>query len=111
MIPDAGPEALASFQNVLATAKTVLRNNPLGAFGIPFFDLARVGLARTIADPSKCRLAVTVAGGGDTVAALNGAGVSDDFTCVSTAGGAFQEWLEGRTLPGIAALIAAIAAA
>jgi len=111
MILDAGPKTLAEFDTVLAGAKTILWNGPLGAFEIPPFDTATVGLARTAAARTRKGHAVSVAGGGDTVAALNAAGVTQDFTYVSTAGGAFLEWLEGRTLPGIAALNGAAAAA
>ena len=87
-------------------AHTILWNGPLGAFEIPPFDAATVAVARRAAKLSFESRAVTVAGGGDTVAALNAAGVTGDFTYVSTAGGAFLEWLEGKTLPGIAALCA-----
>jgi len=111
MILDAGPQALAGFQSVLSGAKTILWNGPLGAFEIPPFDAATVALARRAADLTRQGKAITVAGGGDTVAALNAAGVTHDFTYVSTAGGAFLEWLEGKTLPGIAALTGAAAAA
>jgi len=111
MILDAGPEALAAFQSVLDGARTILWNGPLGAFEIPPFDVATVELARSAAKHTRQGRAVSVAGGGDTVAALNAAGVTQDFTYVSTAGGAFLEWLEGRTLPGIAALNGAAAAA
>ncbi|TDK51918.1 phosphoglycerate kinase [Antarcticimicrobium luteum] len=111
MILDAGPQALAGFQTVLTGAQTILWNGPLGAFEIPPFDMATVALARAAAALTRQGRAVTVAGGGDTVAALNAAGVTQDFTYVSTAGGAFLEWLEGRTLPGIAALDGAAAAA
>ncbi|PCH70404.1 MAG: phosphoglycerate kinase [Rhodobacteraceae bacterium] len=104
MILDAGPQALAAFQNVLTDAETVLWNGPLGAFEVPPFDQSTVLLARSAADLAREGLATCVAGGGDTVAALNMAGVADDFTYVSSAGGAFLEWLEGKTLPGIAAL-------
>ncbi len=104
MILDAGPKALAAFQQVLEGARTILWNGPLGAFEIPPFDQATMALARTAAELTRANRCVSVAGGGDTVAALNAAGVADDFTYVSTAGGAFLEWLEGRELPGIAAL-------
>lgn len=104
MILDAGPATLAQFQAELAQARTILWNGPLGAFEMQPFDRATVGLAKTAAALSRAGLATTVAGGGDTVAALNTAGVAEDFTYVSTAGGAFLEWLEGKTLPGIAAL-------
>ena len=111
MILDAGPQALAAFQNVLTDAETVLWNGPLGAFEIPPFDQSTVLLARSAADLARQGLATCVAGGGDTVAALNMAGVADDFTYVSSAGGAFLEWLEGKTLPGIAALMRSAKAA
>ena len=104
MILDAGPVATAEFQTVLSGARTILWNGPLGAFEIPPFDKATVELARHAAELTRQAKAVSVAGGGDTVAALNVAGVSQDFTYVSSAGGAFLEWLEGKTLPGIAAL-------
>ena len=79
-------------------------NGPLGAFETPPFDAATVSLAQTAAALTKSGSLVSVAGGGDTVAALNHAGAAQDFTFVSTAGGAFLEWMEGRTLPGVAAL-------
>ena len=104
MILDAGPQALKDFQNELAGAKTILWNGPLGAFEIEPFDIATIGLAKTAAELTRAGKTVSVAGGGDTVAALNVAGVADDFTYVSTAGGAFLEWLEGKELPGLAAL-------
>ncbi|MGB0960740.1 MAG: phosphoglycerate kinase [Halocynthiibacter sp.] len=104
MILDAGPEAAKAFSTTLTDAKTILWNGPLGAFEIPPFDTATVALAKAAAAETKNGDTVSVAGGGDTVAALNHAGVADDFTYVSSAGGAFLEWLEGKTLPGIAAL-------
>jgi len=110
MILDAGPEALRDFEAELASAQTILWNGPLGAFEIPPFDHSTKMLARAAADMTRAGLAVSVAGGGDTVAALNVANAADDFTYVSTAGGAFLEWLEGKTLPGLAALNLAKAA-
>ncbi|MBU0641741.1 MAG: phosphoglycerate kinase [Alphaproteobacteria bacterium] len=104
MILDARPRALARFQSILAECRTILWNGPLGAFEIQPFDQSTMRLAQSAADLTRKGLAVSVAGGGDTVAALNVAGVADDFTYVSSAGGAFLEWLEGKTLPGIAAL-------
>ncbi len=104
MILDAGPQAVVAFSEVLARSRTILWNGPLGAFEMAPFDAATVALARKAAALTRSGAAVSVAGGGDTVAALNAAGVADDFTYVSTAGGAFLEWLEGRALPGIAAL-------
>ncbi|APZ53813.1 phosphoglycerate kinase [Salipiger abyssi] len=106
MILDAGPQSAEAFMARLNHAHTILWNGPLGAFEIPPFDAATVAVARKAAALSHEGRAVTVAGGGDTVAALNAAGVTQDFTYVSTAGGAFLEWLEGKTLPGIAALCA-----
>ncbi|WP_420811072.1 phosphoglycerate kinase [Donghicola mangrovi] len=111
MILDAGPRALSNFQRVLSECRTILWNGPLGAFEIPPFDHATNQLARTAAALTRQGRATSVAGGGDTVAALNGAAVTQDFTYVSTAGGAFLEWLEGKTLPGIAALQGAAKAA
>lgn len=111
MILDAGPEAVREFDAVLQECKTILWNGPLGAFEMQPFDAATMALAKTAADRTKAGKAVSVAGGGDTVAALNAAGVSDDFTYVSSAGGAFLEWLEGKTLPGVAALEGAAKAA
>ncbi len=104
MILDAGPQAVAAFTAVLEGARTILWNGPLGAFEMQPFDAATMALARVAAELTRGGTAVSVAGGGDTVAALNAAGVTDRFTYVSTAGGAFLEWLEGRDLPGVAAL-------
>jgi phosphoglycerate kinase len=104
MILDVGPAAVEALADVLKTCRTLVWNGPLGAFEIPPFDAATVALAKTAAALTKEGSLVSVAGGGDTVAALNHAGVADDFTFVSTAGGAFLEWMEGRTLPGVAAL-------
>lgn len=104
MILDVGPAAVEALADVLKTCKTLVWNGPMGAFETPPFDTATVALARTAAALTKEGSLVSVAGGGDTVAALNHAGVADDFTFVSTAGGAFLEWMEGRKLPGVAAL-------
>ncbi|MGI8611504.1 MAG: phosphoglycerate kinase [Sphingomicrobium sp.] len=104
MILDVGPTAVEAFGDVLKTCRTLVWNGPLGAFETPPFDAATVALARTAAALTKEGGLVSVAGGGDTVAALNHAGVTADFSFVSTAGGAFLEWMEGRTLPGVAAL-------
>ncbi len=104
MILDAGPQTVKHFQDLLEEAKTLIWNGPLGAFEIVPFDAATVAAAQAAAKATKAGDLVSVAGGGDTVAALNHAGVADDFTYVSTAGGAFLEWLEGKTLPGVAAL-------
>ena len=104
MILDIGPAAVEALSDVLKTCRTLVWNGPLGAFEVPPFDAATVALARTAAALTKEGGLVSVAGGGDTVAALNHAGVTQDFSFVSTAGGAFLEWMEGRTLPGVAAL-------
>jgi phosphoglycerate kinase len=104
MILDLGPAAVEALADVLKTCRTLVWNGPLGAFEMPPFDAATVALAQTAAALTKEGSLVSVAGGGDTVAALNHAGVAGDFSFVSTAGGAFLEWMEGRTLPGVAAL-------
>jgi phosphoglycerate kinase len=104
MILDIGPAAVEALADVLKTCRTLVWNGPLGAFETPPFDAATVQLAQTAAALTKEGGLISVAGGGDTVAALNHAGVAQDFTFVSTAGGAFLEWMEGRTLPGVAAL-------
>jgi phosphoglycerate kinase len=104
MILDIGPAAVEALADVLKTCRTLVWNGPLGAFETPPFDTATVALARTAAALTKEGSLVSVAGGGDTVAALNHAGVAADFTFVSTAGGAFLEWMEGRALPGVEAL-------
>ena len=104
MILDIGPAAVEALADALKTCRTLVWNGPLGAFETPPFDAATVALARTAAALTKEGSLVSVAGGGDTVAALNQAGVAGDFTFVSTAGGAFLEWMEGKQLPGVEAL-------
>ncbi|QQN73557.1 phosphoglycerate kinase [Croceicoccus sp. YJ47] len=104
MILDIGPQATEALADVLKTCRTLVWNGPLGAFETEPFDAATVSLAKTAAALTREGSLVSVAGGGDTVAALNHAGAGDDFTYVSTAGGAFLEWMEGRELPGVAAL-------
>ena len=104
MILDVGPAAVEALSDVLKNCRTLVWNGPLGAFETPPFEAATVALAKTAAALTEGGSLVSVAGGGDTVAALNLAGVVPDFTFVSTAGGAFLEWMEGRTLPGVAAL-------
>jgi phosphoglycerate kinase len=104
MILDVGPESISRVAKVLEGTKTLLWNGPMGAFEISPFGEGTFSLARTAAALTKAGRLVSVAGGGDTVAALNAAQVTDDFSYVSTAGGAFLEWLEGRELPGVAAL-------
>jgi phosphoglycerate kinase len=107
MILDVGPSAVAQCIDVLGRCKTLLWNGPLGAFEVPPFGEGTFQVARAAAAATEAGRLTSVAGGGDTVAALNAAGVTDRFTYVSTAGGAFLEWLEGRELPGIAALLRA----
>ena len=104
MILDAGPDAVARIEAVLANAKTLIWNGPLGAFEIAPFDAATNAAAKAAAKLTKAGKLTSVAGGGDTVAALNQAGAADQFTYISTAGGAFLEWMEGKELPGVAAL-------
>lgn len=104
MILDLGPQATEALADVLKTCRTLVWNGPLGAFETEPFDAATVALARTAAALSLEGSLTSVAGGGDTVAALALAGVTEDFTYISTAGGAFLEWMEGRVLPGVAAL-------
>ncbi len=104
MILDIGPAAVEALADVLKNCRTLVWNGPLGAFEIEPFDAATVSLARTAAALTREGSLVSVAGGGDTVAALAHAGVTEDFTFVSTAGGAFLEWMEGKPLPGVDAL-------
>lgn len=104
MILDVGPQAVEALADVLKTCRTLVWNGPMGAFEMEPFDAATVALARSAAALSKEGVLTSVAGGGDTVAALNHAGVAGDFTYISTAGGAFLEWMEGKELPGVKAL-------
>ncbi|AOR75768.1 phosphoglycerate kinase [Novosphingobium resinovorum] len=104
MILDAGPNAAETLGDVLKNCRTLVWNGPLGAFEMEPFDAATVALAKTAAALTADGSLVSVAGGGDTVAALNHAGVAKDFSYISTAGGAFLEWMEGKVLPGVAAL-------
>ncbi|MFG1377619.1 phosphoglycerate kinase [Xanthobacter autotrophicus] len=104
MILDAGPETVAVVAQKLDGAKTVVWNGPFGAFEMTPFDAATVAVARDVGKRTRAGTLLSVAGGGDTVAALNHAGVAGDFSYVSTAGGAFLEWLEGKALPGVEAL-------
>ena len=104
MILDAGPKSVARIKDVFDKAKTLVWNGPLGAFEIPPFNAATDAAAMCAADLSAAGELLSVAGGGDTVAALNKSGAAEEFTYISTAGGAFLEWLEGKTLPGVAAL-------
>ena len=102
---DIGPETTVAIQNILKECKTVLWNGPLGVFEMKPFDKGTNEIAKTVAGLTTSGALVSVAGGGDTVAALENAGVAGAFTYISTAGGAFLEWLEGKTLPGVAALM------
>jgi len=104
MILDAGPETIETIGTRIGGAKTLVWNGPLGAFELEPFDKATVLSAQEAARATQKGRLVSVAGGGDTVAALNHAGVTDEFSYVSTAGGAFLEWMEGKVLPGVAAL-------
>ncbi len=106
MILDAGPEAIKKIISVFEKSETLIWNGPLGAFEIEPFDKATNAAAAKAAELSKAGNLISVAGGGDTVAALNKSGSAQDFTYISTAGGAFLEWMEGKTLPGVAALSA-----
>ena len=104
MILDVGPDTTAAITATFDAAKTVVWNGPLGAFELTPFDTATVAAAKHAASLTRSGKLATIAGGGDTVSALNHAGVADDFTYISTAGGAFLEWLEGKPLPGVKAL-------
>ena len=101
MILDVGPRSIAAVNAAIDEAKTLVWNGPLGAFEMPPFDTGTVDAAKHAAARTKAGNLISVAGGGDTVAALNHAGVADDFTYISTAGGAFLEWMEGKPLPGV----------
>ena len=104
MILDVGPAAVEALADVLKNCRTLVWNGPMGAFEMPPFDAATVALAQTAAALTKEGSLISVAGGGDTVAALAHAGVTEDFSFISTAGGAFLEWMEGKPLPGVEAL-------
>ena len=104
MILDAGPASVAAINAAIDEARTLVWNGPLGAFELTPFDAATVAAARHAAERTRAGALVSVAGGGDTVAALNHAGAGEAFSYVSTAGGAFLEWLEGKELPGVEAL-------
>ncbi len=105
MVLDIGPQSIRNIILAVQRAKTVLWNGPLGAFELPPFAVGTIKVAESVAEASKAGTLLSVAGGGDTVAALEAAGTVADFSYVSTAGGAFLEWLEGKELPGISALI------
>lgn len=106
MVLDVGPDSIRAFENRLLATRTLVWNGPFGAFETAPFDAGTVAAARAVAAATKSGQVLSVAGGGDTVAALAHAGVEQDFTYVSTAGGAFLEWLEGKELPGVEALTA-----
>src|SRR5579872_5766155 len=106
MILDIGPRTIAAIGAKLEASKTLVWNGPVGAFETPPFERATVAIAKKVAELTEAGKLMSVAGGGDTVAALHAAGVADRLSYVSTAGGAFLEWLEGRELPGVAALAA-----
>jgi len=105
-ILDAGPDSVARLNAAIDASKTLIWNGPLGVFEVPPFDAATVAVAKHVAERTKAGALIAVAGGGDTVSAVNHAGVTDDLTFVSTAGGAFLEWMEGKPLPGVEALSA-----
>jgi phosphoglycerate kinase len=111
MALDVGTESLQRMANALKQCKTVLWNGPLGAFEHSPFDASTIMLARSVAAMTRAGQMHSVAGGGDTTAALAHAGLMEEFSYVSTAGGAFLEWLEGKAMPGIAALMEANRAA
>jgi phosphoglycerate kinase len=104
MILDIGPRSVEHAISVLARTRTLLWNGPFGAFELEPFDTGTVEVAEAAAELTQAGKLVSIAGGGDTVAALNAAGVAERFSYISTAGGAFLEWLEGKTLPGVEAL-------
>ena len=104
MILDVGPKTVEAIVAEMKSCKTLVWNGPLGAFETPPFERATVAVAKEAAALTKAKALLSVAGGGDTVAALAAAGVEEQFSYVSTAGGAFLEWLEGKELPGVAAL-------
>jgi phosphoglycerate kinase len=101
---DVGPNSLAQIVDAMASSRTLIWNGPLGVFEVPPFDKGTVAAAKEAARLAKAGTLIAVAGGGDTVSALNHAGVAGDLTFVSTAGGAFLEWMEGKALPGVEAL-------
>ena len=104
MIHDGGPSSLKLFNKILSNSKTILWNGPIGAFEVPPFNKSSIALAKHIGELTAKQKIKSVAGGGDTVSAINISGVLDKFSYVSSAGGAFLEWLEGKELPGILAI-------
>jgi phosphoglycerate kinase len=104
MILDAGPQSVSAITEIFGKSQTLIWNGPLGAFELEPFDAATNAAALEAAALTRAGQLISVAGGGDTVAALNASGAAKDFSYISTAGGAFLEWMEGKTLPGVAAL-------
>ena len=104
MILDAGPQSVTTVTSFLGKCQTIVWNGPMGAFELTPFDAATNAIAGAVACLTQNQQVMSVAGGGDTMAALANAGVNDHFSYISTAGGAFLEWLEGKTLPGVDAL-------
>jgi phosphoglycerate kinase len=104
MILDVGPQTVARIGLALEGSRTLIWNGPIGAFETPPFDRGTTAVAKRVSELTRAGRLLSVAGGGDTVAALAQAGVTEELSYVSTAGGAFLEWLEGRELPGVAAL-------
>jgi phosphoglycerate kinase len=104
MIFDAGPASVARINTVISEAKTLIMNGPLGVFELAPFGTGTFAMLAQIAAQTEAGKLISVAGGGDTVAAVNAAGAADKFTYISTAGGAFLEWMEGKVLPGVEAL-------
>ena len=105
MMLDIGPASAENIVAKLKTCKTIVWNGPMGAFEIPTFDSGTVAVAKAVAALTKDGTLISIGGGGDTVAALGAAGVENDFTYISTAGGAFLEWMEGKVLPGVEPLM------
>ena len=104
MILDIGPKSVDLVEEIIGQVKTLVWNGPFGAFETPPFDAATMQIAKTVGFLTRDGKLKSVAGGGDTVSALNQAGVAGQFTYVSAAGGAFLEWMEGKALPGVEAL-------
>jgi phosphoglycerate kinase len=104
MMLDVGDQSIERVKGAIDDAATLVWNGPMGAFEVQPFDKATVAIAKYVAERTKAGRLISVAGGGDTVAALNAAGVANDLTYISTAGGAFLEWMEGKTLPGVEVL-------
>ncbi len=104
-IMDIGPKTIAQIINIIKISKTIVWNGPVGAFEQPPFDHGSTYLSKAIAEKTRTGSLCSVAGGGDTISAIKKSGVIDDFSYISTGGGAFLEWLQGKTLPGVEALM------